>query len=116
MRIITYSGLANHLLGSVDEESAARTTFTFGSLDSLFGLNGNISSSRSADQSGRVTIAETFRSESFAVASLAVNVLVGSITSQNRVKWINALVLWKASAQPQRHYRHNGGNPGPLEP
>jgi hypothetical protein len=100
MSIITYSGLAYHLLGSVDEESATRTTFTFGSLDSLFGLNGNISSSRSADQSGRVTIAETFRSESFAVASLAVNVLVGSITSQNRVKWPVAIAAMETFFVP----------------
>lgn len=47
-----------------------------------------------------MAIAETFRSESFAVASLAVNVLVGSITSQNRVKWPVAIAAIEAFFVP----------------
>jgi hypothetical protein len=47
-----------------------------------------------------VAVAEAFRSESFAVAGLAVNVLVGTVAGQDRVQWPVAITAAEALFVP----------------
>ena len=83
---VTYSVLANHLLGGVDGESATRTAFTLRGFQTRLGFTGRFRFARSTDQSWGVSVTETFRSPPFAVASLAINILVGAVASQDRIQ------------------------------
>ena len=94
------SVFANHLLGGVDGESATRTSFTFGRFQSRLGLAGRFRIARSADQSGRVAVAETFGSVAFAVTGLAVDILVGSVAGQNRIQRPVAVAAVEAQLVP----------------
>lgn len=69
----------NHLLGGVDVESAAHAALTFGRLQARLSLRDGLGVSASADESRSMTETESFRSVTFAVASLAVDVLIRAV-------------------------------------
>lgn len=97
---ITYSVLANHLLSGVDGETASRTAFTLGSFQTRLGLTGRFGFARNAHQSWGVSVTETFRSPSLAVASLAINILVRAVAGQNRIQRSVAIAAVEALLVP----------------
>lgn len=91
------SVFADHLLGGVDAVVTAGAAFSILCLQAQFlGKRGVGLGAIDGDESGRVAVTESFRSELFSVAGLAVDFLVGSVAGQHRIQGSFAVVALEA--------------------